>query len=233
MSRLRIDPRASEFTIVFLGQFNPAIFTPAWFGWHELLPVGMVESAELQTAQPRVTSFRADWLELQVLANRFTVKTTQSPSVRLRDLVMRIFGEQLPHTPISAMGINRNVQFLVGDFRERDRIGRRLAPTAAWGEWGAELDPDAERGGMVSLTMRQVNIPDRPRGDQINVTVGPWDEGPDNRGVSILANDHHTLNEPDGRTATREFMGILEARFERSIDHLERITDHVMSLREQ
>ena len=86
---------------------------------------------------------------------------------------------------------------------------------------------------MVSLTMRQVNIPDRPRGDQINVTVGPWDEGPDNRGVSILANDHHTLNEPDGRTATREFMGILEARFERSIDHLERITDHVMSLREQ
>ena len=39
-------------------------------------------------------------------------------------------------------------------------------------------------------------------------------------------------NEPGGRTATREFMSILEARFERSIDHLERIIDHVMSLRE-
>ena len=136
---------------MFLGQFNPAIFTPAWFGWHELLPVGMVESAELQTAQPRVTSFRADWLELQVLANRFTVKTTQSPSVRLRDLVMRIFGEQLPHTPISAMGINRNVQFLVGDFRERDRIGRRLAPTAAWASGAQSLTRMLSAGAWFRL----------------------------------------------------------------------------------
>ncbi|MDE2686451.1 MAG: hypothetical protein OXI16_02985 [Chloroflexota bacterium] len=192
MSRLRIDPRASEFTIVFLGQFNPAIFSPAWFGWHELLPAATVEAAELQAAQPRVMSFRAEWLELLVTPDRFMVQTTQSPSVRIKDLVLRTFVEQLPHTPIQAMGINRNVQFLVGDFKERDRIGRRLAPTEPWGEWGSELDPDGSRGGMASLTMRQVNIPDRPRGDQINVTVGPWDEVPDGRGVTVQANDHHT-----------------------------------------
>ena len=217
---------------MFLGQFNPAIFSPAWFGWHGLLSAATVEAAELQAAQPRVMSFRAGWLELVVTPDRFLVKTTQSPSVRIKDLVLRTFGEQLPHTPIQAMGINRNVQFLVRDFRERDRIGHRLAPTEPWGEWGAALDPDGSRGGMVSLTMRQVNIPDRPRGDQINVTVGPWDRGPDDRGVGVQANDHHTLNNPDGRTDTREFMGILESRFERSIDHLERIIDHVMSLRE-
>ena len=217
---------------MFLGQFNPAIFSPAWFGWHELLPAAIVEGAELQTAQPRVMSFRAEWLELLVMSDRFMVKTTQSPSVRIRDLVLRTFGEQLPHTPIQAMGINRNVQFLVGDSRERDRIGRQLAPTRVWGEWGTELEPDGRHGGMVSLAMRQVNIPDRPRDDQINVTVGPWDESPDDRGVAVQANDHHTLNEPDGRTSTMEFMRILDARFERSIDHLERIIDHIMSLKE-
>ena len=86
---------------------------------------------------------------------------------------------------------------------------------------------------MVSLTMRQVNIPDRPRGDQINVTVGPWDEGPDNRGVSILANDHHTLNEPTAGRPRGSSWASWRPGFERSIDHLERITDHVMSLREQ
>ena len=217
---------------MLLGQFNPAIFSPAWFGWEELLPTATVESAELQNAQPRVMSFRAEWLELLVMSDRFMVKTTQSPSVRIRDLVLRTFGEKLPHTPIRALGINRNVHFLVDNFRERDRIGRRLAPTGPWGEWGTELEPDGGHGGMISLTTRQVNIEGRPRGDQINVTVGAWDEGPDDRGVAVRANDHHTLSDSDERTATRDFMGILDARFETSIAHLERIIDHVMSLRE-
>ena len=215
---------------MFLGQFNPSIFTPAWFGWRGLLSERMVDNAELQTAQPQVMYFRAEWLEIQVLNNRFMAKTTHSPSIQLRDLTMKVFGAELPHTPIQAMGINRNIQFLTRDFRERDRIGRQLAPTAPWGDWGMELEPDGERGGMVGLTMRQVNIPDRPGGDQINVTVGPWDQGKDNRGVSIQVNDHYTLSEPDGRTATMEFIHILENRFEESLEHAEQIIDHVMSL---
>ena len=35
---MRIEPEISGVAVVLLGDFNPAIFTPAWFAMHELLP---------------------------------------------------------------------------------------------------------------------------------------------------------------------------------------------------
>ena len=141
-----------------LGNFNPSIFTPAWFGWHDLLPEKTVEAADLKIAQPQITAFSADWLELNTVIDRFSISTTQPPFVRLRDLGIRIFRERLPHTPVHSMGINRQVHFLVNSFAERDRVGRLLAPIEPWGDWGEQLDPDGRHGGMTSLTMTQVNI---------------------------------------------------------------------------
>ena len=193
----------------------------------------MANNAELQTAQLQGMAFQSEWLELQVVSQRFMVKTAQSPSVRLRDLAIRIFGVELPHTPVKALGINRQVQFLVRDYRERDRIGRQLAPTKPWGNWGKELDPDGSRGGMTSLTMTQVNIPERPPTDMINVTVQPWRHSDrDDRGVSVQVNDHYTVSDPNSLTATRDIIGILEDRFERSLGHSEQIINHVMSLKD-
>ncbi len=41
------------------------------------------------------------------------METLKAPYARIRDLVLRIFKEQLSHTPLSAFGINRNVHFRV------------------------------------------------------------------------------------------------------------------------
>ena len=35
---MRIEPEISGVSVVLLGDFNPAIFTPAWFALHGLLP---------------------------------------------------------------------------------------------------------------------------------------------------------------------------------------------------
>ena len=35
---MRIEPEISDVSVVLLGDFNPAIFTPAWFALHGLLP---------------------------------------------------------------------------------------------------------------------------------------------------------------------------------------------------
>ena len=152
---MRIAPEITGASLVLVGNFNPSIFTPAWFGWHDLLPERTVDVAELKIAQPQITAFVADWLELNTVIERFAINTAQPPFVRLRDLGVRIFRERLPHTPIHSMGINRQVHFLVNSLDERDRIGRLLAPVEPWGDWGKQLQPDGRHGGMTSLTMTQ------------------------------------------------------------------------------
>ena len=228
---MRIQPEITGVAIVLLGNFNPSIFTPAWFGWHELLPEKTVEIAELQIAQSQITSFEADWLKLQAVSDRFTISTTQPPFVRLLDLAIRVFREQLPHTRLQAAGINREVHFLVNSYKERDHIGRSLAPIEPWGEWGDHLEPDGNYGGMASLTMTQVNLQGRPPGGRINVTVENSNRvGEGQRGVFVRVNDHYVVEDPESQEATSELISMLEQGYDESIRRAERIIDHVMSL---
>jgi hypothetical protein len=228
---LRIEPDITGVSLVLIGKFNPSIFTPAWFGWQNLLPNRIVDVAELQIAQPQITAFRADWLELQIVQDRFSINTAQPPFVRLRDLAIKIFRERLPHTRLQSVGINRQVHFLANSFEERDHLGRLLAPIEPWGEWGRQLEPDGRHGGMTSLTMTQVSPQDRPPDGRINVTVQPSMQiGLDGTGVYVQVNDHYTTDDPDSPTASSEIVNMLEKHFDESIRRAEQIIDHVMSL---
>ena len=229
---MRIEPEITGASLVLLGDFNPSILVPAWFGWHGLLSPNVVDNAELILATPEITEFNADWLNLQVLRDRLLLRTFQSPFVRLRDLAVRVFREQLPHTRLSAMGINREVHFPVKSYSERDQIGRRLAPIEPWGEWSQKLELAKEYGGMASITMTQRNPEGRPPGGQINVTVEPsalirQDLG---TGVYVHVNDHYTVEDPQSQSATGEIVSLLEAGFDKSIERAEGIIDHIMSL---
>ena len=76
---MRIEPEISSVSVVLLGKFNPAIFTPAWFALHDLLPKNAADNATLQIAHEQVTEFSTDWLHLQVTVGRFLVATSQAP----------------------------------------------------------------------------------------------------------------------------------------------------------
>lgn len=227
---MRIEPEISSVNVVLLGDFNPAIFTPAWFALHGLLPEGVAESADSQVVHQQVTEFTTDWLRLQVTVDRFSIETLQAPYVRLCDLVVRTFKEYLHHTPIGAFGINRQVHFRVKSSAERDRIGRTLAPVEPWGAWGQDLGLDGEYGGMTSLTMSQLNLEGRPTGGQINVTVEPSNRiGKGRTGVYVRVNDHYAIDDANLRTAER-LMELFETSFDTSLERSNRIIDHIMSL---
>ena len=108
---MRIEPEISGVSVVLLGQFNPAIFTPAWFALHDLLPVGAAENAVLQVAHQHLTAFSTDWLSFRVTLDTCTFETVQAPHIRVPDLVVRTFREHLNHTPLTALGINRDGTF--------------------------------------------------------------------------------------------------------------------------
>ena len=225
---MRIEPEVSGVSVVLVGSFNPAIFTPAWFGLQGLLARATVDNAELELAHPGLTQFVADWLRLSVRPDRLVAETAQDPAIRIADLAGRTFGEFLPHTPLTALGINRDVHFRVKDAAARDRIGRRLAPTGPWGDWGKELEPDGRHGGMISLTMRQHRIGGRPSGDEINVTVEPSARLGD-LGVYVRVNDHYTARQ-NGSGGGSDLIERLSGDFENSIKRSEGLIDQVMSL---
>ena len=228
---MRIEPEIAGVSLVMLGHFNPAIFTPAWFGWNELLPEKTVKIADTKIVHPEIAIFEADWLNLHVQPESFKINTPQAPYVRLRDLAVRIFREHLLHTPLNAMGINREVHFSVRSFDERDRLGRLLAPVEPWGDWGQKLEPDGRHVGMTSLTMRQVNPEGRPPGGQINVTVEPSNRiGQGRLGVYARVNDHYTIENVESQMGTSNIVELLEENFDESLRRADQIIDHIMSL---
>ena len=230
---MRIKPEIDGVSIVVVGDFNPVIFTPAWFVLYGLLPESAAASAELAVVHPGLTHFQTDWLSLQVTVDRFSVETLLAPHIRVCDLVVRVFKECLHHVPLRAFGINRNVHFRVRDFDARDRIGRQLAPVEPWGAWAQRLGVSGHQGGMTSLTMRQVMVEGRPVGDHFNVTVEPSSRVEGAPGVYAGVNDHYTVGGTEQhQSSSGRLMEILEQNFDSSLVYGENIIDHLMSLAE-
>ena len=145
--------------------------------------------------------------------------------------MVRLFNEFLPHTPLTALGINRAVHFRVGSSVERNRIGRLLAPIEHWGNWGKEVESAGDRGGMTSLTMARFDPEGRPQGGAINVTVEPSNVIAEGRsGIYVRVNDHYVAD--GGEMAGRkQLMNFLDEGFEKSVQHSDDIIDHIMSLK--
>lgn len=229
---MRVEPEVAGVAIVLRGDFSPAIFTPAWFALHDLLPESAADDAEGQVVHPQVTTFAFDWLRLDVTTDHLSVKTSQAPYVRLRDLVLRVFREHLRHTILNAFGINRYVHFPVPSFADGDRIGRILAPVKPWGACGADLGLDDVQGGMKSLTMSRNDPKGRPPGDQINIRVEPSNHiGQGRYGVYVDVNDHYATDDTAPGAGERLMMR-LEESFEASLKRSDGVIDHIMSLAE-
>ena len=227
---MRTEPEIDGVSVIFVGNFNPAIFTPAWFALHGLLPENVADSADLAVAHQQGTMFSADWLRLEVTPDQFLVETVQAPHIRVHDLVVRVFKEHLHHTPLTAFGINRNVHFQVESLAVRDQLGRTLAPVEPWGDWGRELGLDGEHGGMTSLTMSQIDPEGRPVGGRINVKVEPSIRvGKGRMGIYVAVNDHYAIDNSIPGTAGR-LMDLFETNFAASLRRSEQIIDHIMSL---
>lgn len=227
---MRIEPDISGVGVVLRGTFNPAIFTPAWFALHDLLPRAVAESAQVGVVHPQFVEFSTEWLQLHATPDRFQATTQEGPYVRVRDLVVRVFKEYLPHTPVEVVGINRDVHFRAPSEAARNAVGMQLAPVEPWGQIGQGLGFEKEHGGMVSLTMRQQDPPGRPPGGQIDVTVEPSVRiGHGRTGIYVAINDHYQADgtSPGGRTA---LFDRLEEDFEPSIRRANDIVDHIMTL---
>lgn len=183
-------------SIVLIGSLNPAIFHPSWFAAHNLLRATEADAAITNIVHPDVASFKAEWLEVNVVRERFQISTAQESQYEaLRDIAVGILG-LLSHTPIRAMGINRDFHFDLVTEDRWNELGHRLVPKQDW-------DPLLKRPGMQTLVVQGVR-PDELKG-YLRVTVQPSTRI--QYGVFIEVNDHYILKteekEADGANTAR------------------------------
>lgn len=151
-------------SVVLIGQFNPSILHPAWFGRYGYLRDEEIGQAKNVIVTETITKFKADWLEIQVEPQRL-IALTDDPSHAgpLRDLVLSTF-TTLEHTHFWALGINRQFHYKLESEEVWHRFGHFLAPKRPW-------EKHLTRPGMRSLMIQ--GSTDTVPGAQIQYMVEP------------------------------------------------------------
>jgi len=140
-------PEIDAATIVMLGSFNPTIFQPRWLGAQHLIRAEEAENADIATIQTELADFKTEWFHLQVLQNRFQIVCLDPRQYGpLRDLVAGMF-TILPHTPVTALGMNRTFHFEMSSVDLWHALGHLLAPKEFW-------NPILEAPGLRSMQIQ-------------------------------------------------------------------------------
>lgn len=213
-----IQNKLKSHNIVLVGNFNPKIFQPSWFGAQGLIQTQEAEKAEIQVIHTDVALFRLDWLELEVTRERFTVRTSQEPyDTALRDIVMGTFS-LLSFTPITKMGINRDMYFQMESEEQWHKVGNTLAPKDIWNEI------------VDSPGMRNVTIQGNPKEDglkgYIRVQVEPSKKY--EFGLHINVNDHFEVENPESVDGCEEIVNALKNSWDASYQKSEDIINSLL-----
>ncbi len=228
---MEIHPKSYSVSIIVRGSFNPSIFQPWW-----LVHQGLVTGEEAEVIDSPVISQKLakftfpDGFAVKVEPHYYQISTQVTPFVRISDLTQKIFGQILAETPITAFGINLEVEFPLTSDENRNRLGKLLAPQAVWGKWGESLDSEdlATRGGMIHIAMKEVVRSNRENG-YFRVEVRPGSD----ETIIVLTNDHFDFGTPwtnveKGDSAAK--MLIMRKEFDDSLKKSESLVDHIMHL---
>ncbi|MBF0549268.1 MAG: hypothetical protein HQK60_01915 [Deltaproteobacteria bacterium] len=207
-------------SIVLLGDFNPKIFQPLWFGMEGLIGKQEAKDAEINIIHPKIVSFSLAWLRIQILPEQFSVETQQESYFEaLRDLVVGTF-KLLSHTPLRMMGINRDMDFAVNSKEFYHQVGHKLAPKEIY------------HGILHSPGLRSLSIEENPRQDgqkgYIRLTVQP--SNGHHLGIVFSVNDHYEVKEPEKSIGASELIEILEKICSQSFERSEKM---ILSLLER
>lgn len=220
-------------SIIAVGDFNPAIFSPDWLERNKLIGEGDAIAAR-EGSQGRqllvshqVATFESEWFALQILENQFSLTSKGVLSPAFKDLAVGIF-QLVPHTPIIAVGLNFVGHFKLANQKEYYKVGDVLAPKNIWDT----LYPD-EFAGLGQLTIliqhgtrdKMVDTKDKKRITlQSSRTI--------KYGVCLSLNDHHdvTMGSDSELTPAERVAIIIDSQWEPAWKDAVRVFDKALSM---
>ena len=193
------NPELKQFSIVLVGDFNPAMFSPQWFGKNNILPAEDVEFALSEKSTPIVSSaitiFRTNQLSIKIDTRRFQVVALKEPLIVLKDFITKTF-ENLSNYTITAYGFNYAAHYSVENYQEFHRIGDRLAPKQYWKNLlGADIAGDNRNGGLATIQMQE-----KKKDTEGQISIILQSSSLKKPGFYMSCNDHNNLTE-DNATA--------------------------------
>jgi hypothetical protein len=150
---MSLAPRADGWNVLVLGHWDPLILTPAWLNEHVAAGDVVVEMARDERLPPRQTF---DGVSLLVVDNRLLVSPAE-PDVdgmkKAEDVALKLL-DLLPHTPITAVGVNVQLEGDLGDALATNDAGALAARGLR--EKSAVLRRSFEHGrGRVNVTLER------------------------------------------------------------------------------
>lgn len=209
-------PEINGAAIVLVGSFNPAIFQPEWFVRQNLLSETEAGAAKINAVVPQICDFETGRFQIQVTTDRFAaVSKADANPAPLRDLVLGTFFI-LEHTPVTAVGLNRQMHFAIGSEEDWHRLGDTLAPKDGW----YKILPG--RPGMRSLTIQTQMHEGRPEDPKLTIKVEPSLQV--KFGVYFETNEHYAAPKGDMKFV----LDTLRGRWEESYNYAAKIADHIL-----
>jgi hypothetical protein len=217
-------------SIVAVGAFNPAIFSPDWLERNRLIgpdDAGNARKAPSLIVSQQVTVFETEWFAFQVLENQFSLTSKGVLTPAFKDLAVGILS-LVPHTPITAIGLNYFSHFRLTSEAEYHKVGDVLAPKTIWNS----LYSNNNAVGLANLTIR---FEDAERGylprsgNQKQISVQPSTKL--KFGVFMSLNDHREIKESGavGTTTAEQAAAVADAEWQNSWDDAVRVFETVIS----
>ena len=212
-------PEIDGASIVFVGSFNPSIFQPSWLAAQNLIRATEVETADVQIISPEISHFRTHQIAIQVTTDKFQASTTDAGHwLLLRDLVWGAFSI-LEHTPVTALGLNRNMHFRIADGKDRwHEIGNLLASKQYW------KPLLGDHPGLRSLVIEGV----RPGAGSKKLVVKVEPSVKVTHGLYVSTNEQYEAPQDDGLVG---LLGVLKSEWEHAQLYAQKIADQVLAVR--
>lgn len=180
-------------SVIVRGHFNAAIFSPLWLLQQDLIGPKDFADAEIEVITSDVAAFSTGWLNCQVLPDTLEFNTIYPDEFeRLRDAAVGTL-KALSHTPVAALGVNRQFHFEARDPDQYLAIGDRIVPKPFWEDL---LSLPATRE-VVLWGHRPDNF-----GGRVQVKVEPSFRFAGH--IYVQHNDHFDLTVSDKRPADRK-----------------------------
>jgi len=149
-----INPEIFGASIIAIGDFNPAIFSPNWLLSNQLIGEADAETALLDEGlhiSHQLARYKTEWFQLQVVGNQFSLTSIGPVTPAIKDLAVSIFS-LLSHTPVTAVGLNFTGHYKIISEEDYHKIGDMLAPKLVWEN--AFIGEEKLSFGLDNLTIR-------------------------------------------------------------------------------
>lgn len=177
------------YSLVIIGNFNPAIYHPSWLFEKNLISEKDINTEKLVITN-ELTSFNiGKWMNVFVRPNQLEFKTNAADKVIfMKDIILGCL-YALPEDPVIAFGINKVIIAGVQNEKSYYELGSRLTPLDLWNK-------DFKNQRLKVLTIEDGNNPDFPGSRQM-ITISPSPSSPQNTSqynIQINQNQHFDID---------------------------------------